>query len=262
MAKASRTVLMNQAIVDLAPMQGQTDGLLLAVAHRLAGWFISRNSDESDLARRSLRACVKSEPHPLIWRRKGYETRKIPHRSDRCPVVARPAPDSQAQTGRAAAVRRPARNPQRHLLSRPRRHPVADASPRLSPMGNGPLLLSAMASRWHVGGDPERPADQVRHKAGRHKSPRRHHRQPNREDDRDEAPAATTRASESRDVNGTSWLIPWFAVALVVHSAGIQYPAGAKLVLAKIVGRFPRLRLIWTDGTYQPVVGWAKSFGG
>ena len=32
--------------------------------------------------------------------------------------------------------------------------------------------------------------------------------------------------------------------------------------LAKIVGRFPRLRLIWTDGAYQPVVGWAKSFGG
>ena len=49
-------------------------------------------------------------------------------------------------------------------------------------------------------------------------------------------------------------------LALVVHSAGIQDPAGAKLVLAKIVGRFPRLRLIWTDGAYQPVVGWAKSF--
>ena len=47
-------------------------------------------------------------------------------------------------------------------------------------------------------------------------------------------------------------------LALVVHSAGIQDPAGAKLVLAKIVGRFPRLRLIWTDGAYQPVVGWAR----
>ena len=43
-------------------------------------------------------------------------------------------------------------------------------------------------------------------------------------------------------------------LATVVHSAGIQDPAGAKLVLAKIVGRFPRLRLIWTDGAYQPVV--------
>jgi putative transposase len=51
-------------------------------------------------------------------------------------------------------------------------------------------------------------------------------------------------------------------LALVVHSAGIQDPAGAKLVLAKTVGRFPRLRLIWTDGAYQPVVGWAKNFGG
>ena len=27
------------------------------------------------------------------------------------------------------------------------------------------------------------------------------------------------------------------------------------------MGRFPRLRLISTDGAYQPVVGWAKSFG-
>ena len=61
LAKASRTVLMNQAIVDLAPMQGQTDGLLLAVAHRLPGWFVSRNSDESDLARRSLRALGREE---------------------------------------------------------------------------------------------------------------------------------------------------------------------------------------------------------
>ena len=61
LAKASRTVLMNQAIVDLAPMQGQTDGLLLAAAHRLPGWFISRNSDESDLARRSLRALGREE---------------------------------------------------------------------------------------------------------------------------------------------------------------------------------------------------------
>ena len=33
-------------------------------------------------------------------------------------------------------------------------------------------------------------------------------------------------------------------------------------MLAKIVGWFPRLRLIWADGAYQPVVGWAKSFGG
>ena len=43
---------------------------------------------------------------PCFGRRKGYETRKIPHRSDRCPVEAGPAPDSQAQTRRTAAVRR------------------------------------------------------------------------------------------------------------------------------------------------------------
>ena len=103
----------------------------------------------------------------------------------------------------------------------------------------------------------------VRHKAGRHKSPSAAIIDSQTVKTTEmEAPAATTRASESRDVNGTSWLIPWVCCSLVVHSAGIQDPAGTKLVLAKIVGRFPRLRLIWTDGADQPVVGWAKSFGG
>jgi putative transposase len=51
-------------------------------------------------------------------------------------------------------------------------------------------------------------------------------------------------------------------LAVLSHSADIQDPAGAKLVLAKLVGRFPRLRLIWADGRYQAVIGWAKSFGG
>src|SRR5271157_180335 len=55
LAKAGRTMLLDQEIVEVAPMQSETDGLLLAVDHWLAGWFISGDSDESDLARRSLR---------------------------------------------------------------------------------------------------------------------------------------------------------------------------------------------------------------
>src|SRR5208337_2000018 len=51
------TILLSRAFLA----RGQTDGLLLAVAHRLPGWFISRNSDESDLARRSLRALGREE---------------------------------------------------------------------------------------------------------------------------------------------------------------------------------------------------------
>jgi hypothetical protein len=55
LAKAGRTMLLDQEIVELAPMQGETDGLLLAMDHWLSGWLVSGDSDESDRSRRSLR---------------------------------------------------------------------------------------------------------------------------------------------------------------------------------------------------------------
>ena len=39
-------------------------------------------------------------------------------------------------------------------------------------------------------------------------------------------------------------------LAVVVHPADIQDRDGAKLVLNKLVGRFPRLHLIWADSAY------------
>ncbi len=40
-------------------------------------------------------------------------------------------------------------------------------------------------------------------------------------------------------------------LAVVVHAASIQDRDGAKkLVLGRLAGRFPRLRLIWADGAY------------
>jgi putative transposase len=52
-------------------------------------------------------------------------------------------------------------------------------------------------------------------------------------------------------------------VAAVVHSAGIQDRDGAKPVLRKLVGRFPRLRKILTDGIYNGgIAEWAKELGG
>lgn len=47
---------------------------------------------------------------------------------------------------------------------------------------------------------------------------------------------------------------------VLVHAADIQDHDGAKLVLAKMRGRFPRLRLIWVDGGYAgKLVEWVKS---
>src|SRR4051812_10291948 len=52
-------------------------------------------------------------------------------------------------------------------------------------------------------------------------------------------------------------------VAAVVHSAGIQDRDGAKLVLRKMVGRFPRLKKILADGIYNgDIAEWAEREGG
>jgi putative transposase len=48
----------------------------------------------------------------------------------------------------------------------------------------------------------------------------------------------------------------------VVHPADIQDRDGAKLVLEKLVNRFPRLQRIWADGGYAgKLVDWAKEIG-
>ena len=39
-------------------------------------------------------------------------------------------------------------------------------------------------------------------------------------------------------------------LAVAVHAASVQDRDGARLVLARLVGRFPRLELIWADGGY------------
>lgn len=52
-------------------------------------------------------------------------------------------------------------------------------------------------------------------------------------------------------------------LAVVVHCAGIQDRDGAKRVLAKLRGAFPRLRLIWADGAYAgQLVEWVAAVGG
>ena len=52
-------------------------------------------------------------------------------------------------------------------------------------------------------------------------------------------------------------------LAVVVHSADIKDRHGAKLVISKLVGRFPRLQLIWADAGYVgQLVDWARTFTG
>jgi putative transposase len=52
-------------------------------------------------------------------------------------------------------------------------------------------------------------------------------------------------------------------LALVVHCAGIQDRDGAKLVLVKLRGAFPRLRLIWADSAYAgQLITWVTALAG
>lgn len=51
-------------------------------------------------------------------------------------------------------------------------------------------------------------------------------------------------------------------LAIVVHAWNIQDRDGAKLVLAKLLGLFPRLSLIWADGAYAgQLIEWTKTLG-
>ncbi len=51
-------------------------------------------------------------------------------------------------------------------------------------------------------------------------------------------------------------------LAVVVHPANIQDRDGAKLVLAKLVGKFSRLKLIWADGGYAgKLIEWTQELG-
>jgi putative transposase len=50
-------------------------------------------------------------------------------------------------------------------------------------------------------------------------------------------------------------------IAVVVHSATVQDRDGIKLVLQRIKGRMPRLKLIWADGSYGAAADWVWTFG-
>lgn len=50
---------------------------------------------------------------------------------------------------------------------------------------------------------------------------------------------------------------------VVVHSCAIQDPVGARDVLTKLLGRFPRLVKIWADAIYRgTLIAWTKETGG
>ena len=52
-------------------------------------------------------------------------------------------------------------------------------------------------------------------------------------------------------------------LAVAVHPADLQDRDGARLVLQRLLGRFPRLQVIWADGAYGgKLMEWAQTVGG
>jgi putative transposase len=52
-------------------------------------------------------------------------------------------------------------------------------------------------------------------------------------------------------------------LAVVVHASNIQDRDGAKLLFGRLLGRFPRLKLIWAEAAYEgELVEWVKTLVG
>jgi putative transposase len=52
-------------------------------------------------------------------------------------------------------------------------------------------------------------------------------------------------------------------LAVVVHACNVQDRDGAKLLFGRLLGRFPRLKLIWADTAYGgELVEWVKILAG
>jgi Transposase DDE domain. len=73
-------------------------------------------------------------------------------------------------------------------------------------------------------------------------------------------------STQEKKINGVKQHIMVDTLGLlllvVVHSAAIQDRDGAKLVMERAKGRFPRLKLIWADGGYiLPTLTNSRFFG-
>ena len=72
-----------------------------------------------------------------------------------------------------------------------------------------------------------------------------------------------TLARRSTVESDTSCRYHGVLLAVVVHPANIQDRDGAKLVIDKLIGRFPRMRLVWADAGYAgKLIEWVWALTG
>ena len=143
--------------------------------------------------------------------------------------------------------------------------PVAYASTRSPTLADGVQILPQMDTGRNVGRSPRGTAAQRPTVRGQKPDPQRsHYRQPVCEDNGKRGPRGY---DAGKKVMGRKRHIAvdtiGLLLAVVVHPADIQDRDGAKLVINKLVGRFPYLRLIWADAGYAgQLVDWVMSLSG
>ena len=203
-------------------------------------------------------------------------------RCDAWPATLSDRPDRRAvaRAGAAGPVRAAGGRPrevdmrevlQRHLLPRARRGLLADVAARSAAVGDGPLLLSALARDGRLGAHARRPARESAPPGGARGDPERSDpRQPDREDDGKRGPrgydAGKKIAGRKRHLargHAAAWCSRWSSTR-----RQFQDRDGAKLVLAKLLGRLPRLpssgRMAATPansspGSRRPTAGRSRS---
>jgi len=153
---------------------------------------------------------------------------------------------------------------QRADVLRPDGLSVANAATGFRLLADGPPLLSHLAPGWNVAEDSRYPPPEGTRPRGPKAQPLGgDHRQPVGEDRgkrgaRGYDAGKKIKGRKRHIVVDTLGLI----LVVVVHAADIQDRDGAKLVLAKLVGKFSRLKLIWADGGYAgKLIEWTRALG-
>jgi len=180
--------------------------------------------------------------------------------TDQTPLAAGQIRHAQGRT----PSHRGADGRQRTVVFRPQWLPMADVAPGLRALAHGPSLLSSLATGWHAAKDSRRPPSASSPPGWPETHPfRGDHRQPIGQD-RGKRGARGYDAGKKIKGRKRHLVVDTLGLvlAVVVHAANMQDRDGAKLVLKKLRGCFPRLKLIWADGGYAgKLIEWTRNLG-
>src|SRR5215204_99308 len=194
-----------------------------------------------------------------------HEPKTLSDRPHRRAVGALAAAAPGRRARRPPAQRRPARSGQWPAVCAAHGVSVAPPAARPPSLGHRVGVLPPLAGRWH-------PRTGARRTAGAG-PPRRRARPPaqcgqSRLADREDGRKRGARGYDAgKKIKGRKRHLVVDTLGLIhglrVHAADVQDRDGAKLVLAPLLGRLPRLERLWADGAYAgQLVDWVHDQAG